>query len=115
MTDAARLWFPLVAPALAFGAEGAFGWWIGARICEHMSIASGRVVVAVVTLAMLAISAGALATALGSYRRANPGGVAADRVQFMALGGVLVSTAFLVGLVWFGLNAAFVHQCGGAR
>ena len=115
MTAASRLWFPLLAPMFAFGIEGAFGWWVGAWICESASIGAGRVWVAIVTVAMLVVTLSALTTAVGSYRRANPAEVAGDRVQFMALGGVLVSTAFAVGLVWFGLNAVFLHQCGGMR
>ncbi len=110
------LWFPLVAPPLAFGADGAFGWWAGAQICRSMSIGSVRVLVGGVTLAMLIVSLAGLATGVRSYRQASAAAhAAADRVEFMALGGVLVSSSFVVGLIWFWLNAVFVTVCGGMR
>jgi len=46
MSAALRLWFPLVAPVLAFAIEGFFGWWAGARICAAASVGSGRAQVA---------------------------------------------------------------------
>jgi hypothetical protein len=109
------LWFSLLAPAAAFGIEGAFGWWIGARICTSMPIDVGRAAVGAVTLVALAIAGAGLIAAIHSVREANANGVASDRVEFMALGGVFVSTSFLVGVLWFGLNAAFITQCGGVR
>ena len=113
---ARRLWFPLVAPPFAFGAAGAFGWWIGAGICTSYSIASVRILVAIVSIAMLGVSVAALSTGLSSYREARLARYAvADRVEFMALGGVLVSASFVVGLIWFALNAVFINGCGGMR
>ncbi len=113
---ARRLWFPLVAPPLAFGVEGAFGWWIGAGICTSYSIASVRAVVAIISIVMLAVVVAGLSTGVSSYREARVTRYAvADRVEFMALGGVLVSASFIVGLIWFGLNALFIDVCGGMR
>ncbi len=109
------LWFSLVAPALAFGAEGAFGWWIGNWMCASRSFATGQITVGVVTLAMLAVAVTGLMSGLSNYRSIHPAQVAADRLEFMALGGVIVSASFVVGLIWFGLSAAFVHHCGGMR
>ena len=115
MTRPRSLWFPLIAPVVAFGVEGAVGWWAGDWMCRSMSFAAGRAGIAVVTIAMLAVTVGGLMTAVANVHAANPERIAGDRVEFMALGGVFVSTAFAVGLVWFGLNAAFVRQCGGMR
>lgn len=115
MTSPRSLWFSLIAPVVAFGVEGAIGWWAGDWMCRSMSIAAGRALIAIVTVLMLAIAVGGLMTAMGNVQTANQKGIAGDRVEFMALGGVFVSTAFAVGLVWFGLNAAFVRQCGGMR
>jgi hypothetical protein len=113
---AGRLWFPLLAPPLAFAAEGAFGWWIGAGICTSYSIGSVRILVAIVSIATLIVASAGLSTGIQSYRAASATHHAAgDRVEFMALGGVFVSSAFLVGLIWFGLNAVFINSCGGMR
>jgi hypothetical protein len=111
-----RLWFPLVAPPLAFGAEGAFGWWAGAKICTSLSIGSVRALIGVVTIAMLVVALVGLSTGVNSYRAVSATHhAAADRVEFMAFAGVLVSTSFVVGLIWFGLNAVFINVCGGMR
>jgi hypothetical protein len=116
MTDTRRLWFSLLAPPAAFGAEGAFGWAVGSGVCTSVSIGTARTLVAVVSLVMLAIAAAALMTGIGSYREALvTRHAAADRVEFMALGGVLVSASFVVGVIWFGLNAVFLNVCGGMR
>jgi hypothetical protein len=116
MTEARRLWFPLVAPAAAFGAAGAFGWWMGARICTASSVGAARSLVAVVTAAMIVVAGAALATGLDNYRRARAAAEAAgDRTEFMAMAGVFVSTSLLIGLVWFVLNPVFIDVCGGMR
>lgn len=115
MTSPRGLWFSLIAPVVAFGVEGAVGWWAGDWMCRSTSFAAGRALIAIVTVLMLAIAVSGLMTAIGHVQTANRQGIAGDRVEFMALGGVFVSTAFAVGLVWFGLNAAFVRQCGGMR
>jgi hypothetical protein len=113
---ASRLWFPLVAPPLAFGAEGAFGWWAGAQLCTSLSIRSARVLIGMVSVAMLAIAIVALWTGIRGYREASATRDAAgDRIEFMALGGVLVSVSFVVGLIWSALNGVFVTGCGGMR
>jgi hypothetical protein len=111
-----RLWFPLVAPPLAFGAEGAFGWWIGDRICTSLSIGSVRAIAGGVSVAMVVLAVAATVMGLGSYRAVSGHtDVAGDRVEFMALGGVLVSIVFLIGLIWFALNPLFIRGCGGMR
>jgi hypothetical protein len=40
---------------------------------------------------------------------------APDRVEFMALGGFLVSVVFAVGIAWSGLPPAFLSDCGHMR
>jgi hypothetical protein len=113
---ARRLWFPLVAPPLAFGVEGAFGWWAGAAICTSLSIGSARALVGIVSVAMLIVALVGLSMGIRGYRAASAASYAAvDRIEFLALGGVLVSTAFIVGLIWFGLNGIFIKGCGGMR
>ncbi len=116
MIDRRRLWFSLLVPTAAFGIEGAFGWWIGDRICTSMPIGAVRLWVGAVTIATLVLTGWALWAGIGNYREATAAAEAyADRVQFMALGGVLVSASMLVGLIWFGFNAILVNVCGGMR
>jgi hypothetical protein len=113
---ARRLWFPLVAPPVAFGVVGFVGWWAGTQICTSLSIGAARLWVGIVSLAMLIVALGGLAMSIRSYRDAGATRrVAGDRVGFMLLGGVLVSTSLVVGLVWSALNALFITGCGRMR
>jgi len=40
---------------------------------------------------------------------------ARDRMEFMAVGGLLVSSVFAIAIVWAGLSAAFLSDCGRMR
>jgi hypothetical protein len=114
MRSALRLWFPLVAPAVAFSVAGLFGWAIGARVCTSISLGTARLLIGVMSLAMLGVSCLALLSGLDNFRQ-TPHRHTEDRVEFMALGGVLVSASFVIGTLWFVLNPALLHGCGGVR
>jgi hypothetical protein len=65
---------------------------------------------------MFAVACVGLIAGMQSWREASARRrAAADRVEFMALGGVLVSAAFVVGIGWAGLSAVFLDVCGGMR
>ena len=111
-----RLWFPMIAPAAAWAAEGLFGWWAGAQICTSMSISGVRASVTIVSLVMLTVAVAALVMALSNWRESGARSHAeSDRIEFISLGGVLVSSAFVVGIAWSGLSAAMLNVCGGMR
>ncbi len=111
-----RLWFGLLAAPAAWAIDGLVGWFFGARICTAMSIGAVRVTVGVLSLAALLVAAWGWIVGYDAWRRvASEPRPAGDRVEFMALGGVLVSTAFVVGLFWAALNAVFIDVCGGMR
>jgi hypothetical protein len=111
-----RLWLGLTVAPCAWIAEGLFGWFFGARICEALPIATVRLVIGAFSLAMLAVAAAGLFVGVGSLRAArdrSPGG--SDRVEFMARAGVFVSTSFVIGIVWSGLSSAVLNTCGWMR
>jgi hypothetical protein len=112
----ARLWFGLVAAPAAWAVDGLLGWFFGAQICTAMSIATVRIIVGVLGLAALAVAAAGLSVGVANWRvAAGEPRPAADRVEFMSLGGVLVSTAFVIGIFWAALNPLFIGVCGGMR
>ncbi len=116
MITSQRLWFGLIAAPAAWLIELLFGWWVGARICTSMSIPAVRMTAGIFSVAMLAIAGTALFTGVHNWREATATErAAADRVEFMAFGGVLVSAAFVIAIVWSGLSAAVINVCGGMR
>jgi hypothetical protein len=81
-----------------------------------MSLTTVRALIGIVTLAMIAVAGAGLTFAVANYREAAAvADVEADRLTFMALGGVIVSGTFLVGLIWFGLSGLLITVCGGIR
>jgi hypothetical protein len=112
----ARLWFALAAAPVAWIAEGLFGWFFGARICTAFSIPTVRLLIGGFSLVMLGTAVSGLVIGVRSWRAAREvPRPPADRVEFMAIGGVLVSAAFVVGIFWSGITAAVLDVCGWMR
>jgi hypothetical protein len=111
-----RLWFGLVAAPLAWIVQGLCGWLFGSRVCTQMSIGGARTVLGVLSVVAIATALGGIVVGLANWRTATREQIAAeDRVEFMSLGGLLVSSVFLLGIFWASLNAVFVNVCGGIR
>jgi hypothetical protein len=111
-----RLWFGLLGAPGAWATQHFLGWFFGARICAGMSIASVREILGGIGIAALVCAAAGLLVGVRNLETARAAERAQeDRVEFMSLGGVLVSTAFVVGIAWAGLNAVFINVCGGMR
>lgn len=114
------LWFPLVGAPAAWTIQGLIGWWSGEQLCDAMSIGTVRSLTVVVTLAAFAVAVGGVVTASRMWQRSAPAvhpmhTDATGRVEFMAFGGVLVSSAFAIGIVWAGLSSVFLNACGRVR
>ena len=114
-----RLWFGLVAAPAAWAVQGALGWLIEMRTCEAAAASPTmglRLVIAVLGLAALLIALTGAVIAYRSWRRlsAEPSLSHAQghaRAEFMALGGVLVSAVFAVGILWAWLPPLLVDAC----
>ena len=111
-----RLWSGILLAPAAWVLEGLFGWAVGARICTSLSIASVRLIIGGFSVLMLAAAAAGLWIAVGSWREATGDAqIPSDRVEFMALAGVFVSTSFVIAVFWSGLSAAVLNVCGRMR
>ena len=114
------LWFPLTGAPAAWAIQGLLGWWAGERVCSAMSIEAVRGFTVVVTLVALAVAVGGIVMASRMWQRSSSASGAmhtdaTSRLEFMALGGVLVSSAFAIGIVWAGLSSVFLNACGRVR
>jgi hypothetical protein len=114
------LWYALLAPPAAWAAQELLGWFFGERTCGGLTPVAVRWIVfgisaAALILALVGVSLGwtawqtrnDISDPLASEHR--------DRISFMAFGGFLVSTIFAIAIVWAGLSAAFLSDCGRMR
>lgn len=138
-----RLWFGFVGAALAWLVHGFLCVVISASACrrgyyEWTWISAGglQALLGVLTLLLLVIALAAGVVSFGNWRRLaaqrnqpqpessseRPPGrrellhaEGRRREEFMALGGVFVSTAFVLGILWGGLPLIVVDICRSAR
>ncbi|HVZ23962.1 MAG TPA: hypothetical protein VG871_22970 [Vicinamibacterales bacterium] len=118
--SATRLWFAILAPPAVWIAQGALGWFFGDRICTDMSIGSVRLVTGLISLAALGTTLVALGIARENWRQSVSSTLertlqGRDRVEFMSVSGVFVSSLFIVAIVWAGLSSVLINVCGGMR
>lgn len=122
-----RLWFGATGGAIAWALQGFVCFLITTQACADGSADWGpmsgmgvRVLLGCITLGFLLVAA---ASAWVSYRNwrmlaeqrhlMNAEGV--GREQFMALIGVFVGTACVVGLIWAGIPSFFIDVCNSFR
>ena len=109
------LWYGLLVPPTAWAVQEWLGWFFGQRTCSALEPPSVRWI-------LLGVSVAALAAALVGVGRGWQAGRPtvtdidhSDRVDFMAFGGLLVSSIFAIAIVWGGLSTAFISGCGWIR
>lgn len=130
-----RLWFGFAAAALAWLVQGFLSVVISASACQNGAyrwtwISEGGVCVllAMITLALMAVAVAAGIVSFQNWRglsEARAGARAARREliyaegrrreEFMALGGVFVSTIFIIGIIWGGIPLILINLCRSAR
>jgi hypothetical protein len=121
-----RLWFGLVASAVAWVSLGCIDILINWRACMHQQDYGipnphpvARILIGVVALLLLAIAVGAGSISWSNWRRLSTHplleGEAVDRNQFVALLGVIVSLTLGVGIVWLAIPPLFLDICWRAR
>jgi hypothetical protein len=118
--NARGLWFALLAPPAAWAVQGLLGWFFGERTCGGMTPASVRWTLFAISLLAFLVALAGITRGWSRWRaRTTARDVmvteAADRVEFMALGGFLVSSVFAVAIFWGGLSSAFLFDCGHIR
>lgn len=115
-----RLWFPLVVAPAAWAAQGGLGWLLGARVCDPLSTSAARGLIALVSVAMLLLVLVATLMAARTWRTVSPeasltAAQAWDRTEFLAAGGLFVSSLFALGIVWAALGGLLLTRCGSMR
>jgi hypothetical protein len=122
-----RLWFGFAAAALAWTLQGFLSVVISASACQNgsyqwnwISESGVRVLLAVITIALLAVAVAAWVVSFRNWRglstrRELIHAEGRRREEFMALGGVFVSTAFVIGIIWGGIPLILINICRSAR
>jgi hypothetical protein len=113
-------WFALLAGPAAWSLQGLFGWFFGARVCAALPLPGVRLVLGAASLIALAVAAGGALVGWRNFQQESGGTAllgadANERVEFMSLAGLLVSSAFVLGIFWAGLSAVLVNVCGYVR
>lgn len=112
----AGVWFGLLAAPTAWIVQGLTGWLLGAAVCASWSVGFVRVTLGVVGVCALAMALAGLTSSLRRWHdREWPAAAMEQPGEFFVFGGVFVSSAFAVGIVWATLNAAFINACGVMR
>jgi hypothetical protein len=123
----ASLWFGFAAAPFAWALQGLVGVILSAEACpagvagwEILRQPGVRVGLAAITLCLLAVAVSAGVTSFHNWRRlsgqrefAHAEGTA--REAFVALGGILISTVFSLGIVWASIPILMLQICERAR
>lgn len=109
-------WFGVAAAPSAWILQGLLGWWLGAGICDRWSVGLVRTSLAMVGLLALALALAGMRSSLSRWRDASRAERALDEPRtFFMFGGIFVSSAFSVGILWATLNALLITACGETR
>jgi hypothetical protein len=119
-------WRALIAPPVAWVAQGTIGWFIAAHTCaqvtRRISPAAARMWIGAITLIAIAISVGGLLASRHLWRMpavaTESGPVPAavtERIRFVGMVGLVVCITVTLGLVLAGFPMLLVTGCGEAR
>ena len=121
-----RLWAGVALAPAAWSVAELVGYFLVARACDRAlagAAIDARVVQGAVAVVLGLIAVIGLVIAIGNWRRVRDTGETgkADaaprwgRAKFMALGGVIASSLFVVGIAFFALPPLLVNACSEAR
>jgi hypothetical protein len=122
-----RLWFGACAGAAAWATDGFTCFLISTQACADgngnwgsLSAAEVRLLLGVITLVLLAVAVIGGLMSLRNWRSLSEQRNLAEaegqgREAFMALVGVFVSAAFVVGIIWAGIPLILIDVCINAR
>ena len=117
-----RLWAGVLIAPLAWGAAELLGYVLASRACQRGALGAGYAGVTQDVLAVVlgVVAAVGLAIAIGNWRRVRePPGLDRSgtwgRTHFMALGGTVASTLFVLGIVLFTLPPLLLNPCEHVR
>jgi len=121
-----RLWFGLVASALAWLTLGAVDLLVVWNQCAHQQQYSGegsytacRILLSAVSIVLLLVAIAGGITSYNSWRKLSRQHlletIATDRREFMALLGVIISITLGVGIVWLSIPPLLIQLCERAK
>ena len=118
-----RLWAGVVLAPVAWAVAELLGYVLVARECDsgtRGTMAYAGVTQDVVAIVLGIIAVVGLAIAVANWRRVQDSSTegeqtARGRAHFMAMGGVVASALFVLGIVFFALPPLFVNSCSQVR
>ncbi len=122
-----RLWFGACGAAVAWALHGFTCFLISTQACQDgrgdlgpLPAGAVRVVLGFVTLGLLGVAVAAGLVSYSNWRRLSEQrslleDQALGREDFMALVGIFVSAAFIVGIIWAGIPLIVIDVCVNAR
>lgn len=119
-------WRAMVAPPVAWLAQGTIGWFIAAHTCaeetRRISPVTARIWIGAITILALAIAIGGLLASRNLWRApavvTESGPVPAavtERIRFVGMVGLVVSITLTLGVALAGFPMILVRACGEAR
>ena len=119
----ARLWAGVVLAPVAWSVAELLGYVLVARECDsgtRSMMANAGLTQDVVAIGLGIIAVIGLVIAVGNWRRVREPSApneppAWGRAHFMALGGVIASALFVLGIVFFALPPLFLNACSQVR
>ena len=121
------VWFGLIGGPAAWALQGLLGWWIAGATCNDGTAEWGRLSPGGVRTLLVVLSAAALGTAVASavgarqwWRGLTPPGrfteaLGKQRLEFMAIAGVLISIVFSIAITWTALAILWLDVCEWMR
>ena len=125
--SSSRLWFGLVASALAWLLLGAVDLLVVWNECAHQQVYSGeashaapRIFSFALSIVLLLVAVGGGITSYKSWRNLSHQqnlleSNATDRREFMALLGVIISITLGMGIVWLSIPPLLIQLCERAK
>jgi hypothetical protein len=121
-----RLWAGVALAPAAWSIAELLGYFLVARACDRGpagAVAHAGVAQDVVAVVLGVIAVAGLVIAVGNWKRVRDTGEmehtgappAWGRAHFMALGGVIASSLFVLGIVFFALPPLFMNSCNQVR
>ena len=118
-----RLWVGMLLAPSAWAVAHLLGYFLASRACDRgaaSTAANAGVTQDILAIVLALIAAAGLVIAIGNWRHAREPSrphepAALGRAHFMALGGVVASTLFTLGIVFFALPPLLINVCSEIR